>query len=84
MEDAEILTRYLITTNMGVEYALKRYEEERSSRTEQLVLKARKRADTIYGKDTAITQQWYKHLEQEPASEVIEALAKTILAGPFH
>jgi FAD-dependent urate hydroxylase len=49
-----------------------------------LVLKARKRADTIYGKDTAITQQWYKHLEQEPASEVIEALAKTILAGPFH
>lgn len=84
MEDAEILTRYLITTNMGVEYALKRYEEERSSRTEQLVLKARKRADTIYGKDTAITQQWYKHLEQEPAREVIEALAKTILAGPFH
>jgi FAD-dependent urate hydroxylase len=84
MEDAEILCRYLITTNIGVEYALKRYEAERKERTEGLVLKARKRADTIYGKDPEVTRKWYDRLKQEPESEVIDALAKTILAGPFH
>jgi FAD-dependent urate hydroxylase len=83
MEDAEILCRYLITTNIGVEYALKRYEEERMERTENLVLKARKRADIIYGKDPEITRQWYESLRQEPESDVINALARTILAGPF-
>ena len=84
MEDAEILCRYLITTNIGIEYALKRYEQERQERTEGLVLKARKRADTIYGKDPIVTDQWYKQLEQEDESEVVAALAKIILAGPFH
>jgi len=84
IEDAEILCRYLITTNIGIEYALKRYEEERKERTAGLVLKARKRADTIYGKDPAVTKQWYEQLKQEDESEVISALAKTILAGPFN
>ncbi|MEB3189617.1 MAG: FAD-dependent urate hydroxylase HpxO [Snowella sp.] len=84
MEDAEILCRYLITTNIGIEYALKRYEQERQERTEGLVLKARKRADTIYGKDPMITNQWYKQLKQNDFSEVVAALAKIILAGPFH
>jgi FAD-dependent urate hydroxylase len=83
MEDAEILCRYLITTNIGVEYALKRYEADRRERTENLVLKARKRADIIYGKDPEITRQWYESLRQEPESDVINALARTILAGPF-
>jgi FAD-dependent urate hydroxylase len=83
MEDAEILCRYLITTNIGVEYALNRYEDERRERTENLVLKARKRADIIYGKDPDITRQWYESLRQEPESDVINALARTILAGPF-
>ena len=84
MEDAEILCRYLITTNIGVEYALERYEQERKDRTEGLVLKARKRADTIYGQDLTITHQWYEQLKQEDESEVVAALGKIILGGPFH
>lgn len=84
MEDAAILSQYLITTNLGVIDALKRYENARKQRTAQLVLKARKRADTIYGKDPEITQQWYDRLSQEPQSEVINALATVILGGPFH
>jgi len=84
MEDAEVLCRYLITTNLGVEDALKRYEAERKDRPSQLVLKARKRADIIYGKDPDLTQQWYDSLEKEDESEVVEGLAKVILAGPFH
>lgn len=84
MEDAEILCRYLITTNLSVTDALKRYEGDRKERTNSLVLKARKRADIIYGKDPEATQQWYDSLKQEDEKDVINALAKVILAGPFH
>lgn len=84
MEDAEILCRYLLTTNISVADALKRYEVARKERTANLVLKARKRADTIYGKDPQFTQQWYEALKQEDETEVINALAKVILAGPFN
>ena len=84
MEDAEILSRFLLTTNLGVEYALKRYEAERKERTSTLVLKARKRADMIYGKDPDLTQKWYEQLKQETETDVINALSKTILGGPFH
>ncbi|MEE3718056.1 FAD-dependent urate hydroxylase HpxO [Tumidithrix elongata RA019] len=83
MEDAEILCRYLITTNLGVADALKRYESDRKERTHSLVLKARKRADMIYGKDPQVTQLWYESLKEEDEKDVIDALAKVILAGPF-
>jgi FAD-dependent urate hydroxylase len=84
MEDAEILCRYLVTTNLSVADALKRYEGDRKERTNSLVLKARKRADTIYGKDPQATQQWYESLEEEDEKDVVDALAKVILGGPFH
>lgn len=84
MEDAITLTQYLVTTTLSVEDALKRYEAARKERTASLVLKARKRTDTIYGKDPAATEQWYQELKHEDANEVIDALAKTILAGPMN
>ncbi|MBD2110538.1 MULTISPECIES: FAD-dependent urate hydroxylase HpxO [Cyanophyceae] len=83
IEDAEVLTRYLHTTNMGVADALKRYEAARKDRTAELVLKARKRTSIIYGYVPAATQQWYSDLKQEPPEAVIDALAKVILAGPM-
>ena len=83
MEDVEVLTHYLLTTNMGVEYALKRYEAERKERTSAIVLKARKRADMIHGKDPSITQQWYEQLKTERPEDVTDSLAKTILTGPM-
>ncbi len=84
IEDAEVLTRYLISTTLSVTDALKRYEIARRERTAQITLKARKRTNTIYGKDPIKTQQWYTQLQQEDESEVIEALAKVILGGPFN
>lgn len=84
MEDAAVLCRYLVTTNVSVEDALNRYELARKTRTSELVLKARKRTDTIYGKDMAVTQEWYDSLSQESEHDVIHALAKVILAGPFN
>ncbi|WP_035986441.1 FAD-dependent urate hydroxylase HpxO [Leptolyngbya sp. KIOST-1] len=83
IEDAEVLTRYLTTTTLGVADALKRYEAARKERTADLVLKARKRTSTIYGHVPEATQQWYQDLRQEPPEAVINALAKVILAGPM-
>lgn len=84
MEDAAVLARYLLTTNISVEDALQRYEHSRKERTAQLVLKARKRTDTIYGKDPQLTEQWYAELRDEPPEAVINALAKIILGGPMN
>lgn len=83
IEDAEVLTRYLHTTNIGVADALRRYEAARKDRTAELVLKARKRTSTIYGYVPEATQQWYRDLKQESPEAVINALAKVILAGPM-
>ncbi|MGK7876089.1 MAG: FAD-dependent urate hydroxylase HpxO [Xenococcaceae cyanobacterium] len=83
MEDVEVLLRYLITTNISVEDALRRYEAERKGRTATLVLRARQRTDTIYGKDPEVTQHWYKHLKEQDESEVINTMAKIILGGSF-
>ena len=81
MEDAEVLTRYLITTNLGVADALKRYEAERKDRTSAIVFKARRRADQIHGADPAVTQQWYEQLQTENPQDVRGAIAKTILGS---
>lgn len=83
MEDAEVLCRYLVTTNISVEDALKRYEAERKERVAKLVLKARKRTDTIYNKKPDLTQEWYEQLKQEQPQDVTEAIAKIILSGPL-
>jgi FAD-dependent urate hydroxylase len=84
MEDALVLTNYLISTNLDVEYALKRYEIERKERANQVVLKARKRAEQIHGKDPEITQKWYEQLAQEEPLDVTSAITKVIMAGPLH
>ena len=84
MEDAEVLTRYLTTTNLSVADALQRYEAERKERTAGLVLKARKRTDTIYGKVPELTQEWYQQLKAENERDVTDAIAKIILGGPLH
>ncbi|MEL6940645.1 MAG: FAD-dependent urate hydroxylase HpxO [Cyanobacteria bacterium J06598_1] len=83
MEDAFVLAQFLITTNLSVADALERYEQARKSRTAQLVMKARKRTDTIYGKDERTTQDWYEQLKGETPEAVRGALEKIILGGPL-
>lgn len=83
MEDAEVLSRYLLTTNISVADALKRYEMARKERVKSLVLKARKRTATIYGYDPAETQRWYQEMKNESAEDVLGALEKVILGGPL-
>ena len=84
MEDGLVLTNYLKSTNISVEDALKRYEIERKARANAVVEKARKRAEQIHGKEPAITQQWYDQLATEKPTDVTDAIAKVIVAGPLH
>ena len=82
-EDGLVLTQYLLTTNISIEYALQRYEADRKERTSAVVEKARKRAEMIHGKEPEITQKWYQQLAQEEPADVRGAIAKVILAGPL-
>ena len=83
MEDALVLARFLMTTNISVADALSRYEQARKQRSAELVLKARKRTDTIYGKDENTTQDWYEQLKEESPEAVLNALEKIITGGPL-
>ena len=83
MEDALVLSQFLMTTNISVADALERYEQARKPRTAQLVMKARKRTDTIYGKDDSKTKDWYEQLKVEQPEDVRNALEKIILGGPL-
>ena len=83
MEDALVLAQCLLTTNLSVEDALKRYELARKERTAAIVEKARKRAEQIHGKDPVMTQEWYNQLAHEKPTDVTDAIAKVILGGPL-
>ncbi|MEL6137663.1 MAG: FAD-dependent monooxygenase, partial [Cyanobacteria bacterium J06628_6] len=83
IEDAWVLATLLLTTNMGVEDALARYEARRLERVSQIVRKARKRAGMTHGKDPVKTQQWYDELAREDGTAIMGAIAKIILAGPM-
>lgn len=83
LEDALVLTQYLSTTNISVEYALMRYERDRLDRANPVVEKARQRAEIIHGKDPDMTQQWYQQLAKEDPHAVTAAISKVIMAGPL-
>ncbi len=84
LEDGLILTQYLTTTNISIEYALMRYERDRLDRANPVVEKARQRAEMIHGKDPDITQKWYQQLSEEDPAAVTSAISKVIMAGPLH
>jgi FAD-dependent urate hydroxylase len=84
MEDAIVLTTYLQTTNLSVEDALKRYEAARLDRVANIIQRARKRSDVTHGKDPQKTQQWYSNLKHEDGTDIMGAIANTILSGPLN
>jgi FAD-dependent urate hydroxylase len=84
LEDAWVLSNYLISTNISVPDALKRYESERKERANAVVSRARQRAEQIHGLDPAVTQAWYHQLKTEKPADVTNAIAKTILGGPLN
>ncbi len=83
MEDAIVLTTALQTNTISIEDSLRRYQNRRTARVSELVLKARKRSDVTHGKDPIATQQWYEELKQENGENIIRGIASHILGGPL-
>jgi FAD-dependent urate hydroxylase len=83
MEDAVVLAIALQTNSLGIEDALLRYQEKRSHRVKDLVLKARKRCDVTHGKEMAITHGWYEELKSETGERILSGMKETIMGGPL-
>lgn len=78
MEDAIYLARSIQINDLSLQYALKKYEEVRSQRANDLVLRARKRCDVTHMKDEKATLAWYEELRQEDGSNIMHGIIKNI------
>lgn len=83
MEDAIYLARALQINTLGVEDALKRYQNKRNERANELVLRARKRCDVTHMKDEAVTEAWYQDLRQEQGPHIMRGIISNIIGNPL-
>ncbi|WP_138466858.1 FAD-dependent urate hydroxylase HpxO [Poseidonocella sp. HB161398] len=83
LEDAVVLAIQLQTNTLGVEDALKRYQNRRSERAADLVLRARKRCDVTHAKDEARTRAWYDELRKEDGTNIIRGIVANIAGNPL-
>lgn len=83
LEDSVVLAHMLATNTLGVEDALRRYQDKRSGRAGELVLRARKRSDVTHGVDPEKTAQWYEELRGEDGVNIIRGIVSNIDGNPF-
>ena len=82
MEDAVALQWAFRDHPGDVHAALLAYQQARSERAADLVLRARKRCDVTHGKDPEKTAEWYEELRHEDGSNVIRGIVGNIMGGP--
>jgi len=82
MEDALVLSTYLQTTNISVEDALKRYEAGKD-RVADVVSYKGAEANMTHGKEPE-NPTVVQELKHEDGTNILNAISKTILAGPLH
>lgn len=82
LEDALVLAHYLATTDCSIPDALRRYQDERASRTAEIVRRARKRSDLTHAVDPAATEEWYRSLDGDPGDGIIAGLVQSVVTGP--
>lgn len=83
MEDAIYLARSLQINTLGLEDALRRYQNKRNERANKLVLRARKRCDVTHMKDEAVTQAWYEELRREQGGHIMQGIISNIVGNPL-
>ena len=83
MEDAIYLSRALQINTLGLEDALKRYQNKRNERANELVLRARKRCDVTHMKDEQITREWYEELRKEQGPHIMKGIISNIVGNPL-
>lgn len=82
LEDAVVLGEAL-RDGGDIAAALRQYEARRCERVRDLILKARKRCDITHGNEMALTEAWYRELEEESGERIINGLCETIQGGPL-
>jgi FAD-dependent urate hydroxylase len=83
MEDAIYLARSLQINTLGVEDALRRYQNKRNERANEMVLRARKRCDVTHMKDETVTQAWYAELRREQGGHIMQGIISNIVGNPL-
>ncbi len=83
MEDAVYLARSLQINTLGLEDALKRYQNKRNERANELLLRARKRCDVTHMKDEQITKDWYADLRKEQGPHIMKGIISNIVGNPL-
>lgn len=83
MEDAIYLARALQINTLGLQDSLRRYQNKRNERANELVLRARKRCDVTHMKDEAVTKQWYEELRREQGPHVMRGIINNIIGNPL-
>ena len=83
MEDAVYLARALQINTLGLEDALKRYQNKRNERANELLLRERKRCDVTHMKDEQITKDWYADLRKEQGPHIMKGIISNIVGNPL-
>ena len=83
MEDAVYLARALQINTLGLEDALKRYQNKRNERANELLVRARKRCDVTHMKDEQITKDWYADLRKEQGPHIMKGIISNIVGNPL-
>ncbi|CAB1221669.1 FAD-dependent urate hydroxylase HpxO [Acinetobacter bouvetii] len=83
MEDAIYLARALQINTLGLQDALKRYQNKRNERANELVLRARKRCDVTHMKDEVVTKEWYEELRKEQGPHIMKGIISNIVGNPL-
>ncbi|MFZ7792661.1 FAD-dependent urate hydroxylase HpxO [Acinetobacter lwoffii] len=83
MEDAIYLARSLQINTLGLQDSLRRYQNKRNERANELVLRARKRCDVTHMKDEAVTREWYEELRREQGNHIMKGIISNIVGNPL-
>ncbi|QRY46350.1 FAD-dependent urate hydroxylase HpxO [Mycolicibacterium boenickei] len=83
MEDAVALQWAFKDHPGDVRAALAGYQDTRSQRAADLVLRARKRCDVTHAKDPETTAAWYDELRNEDGTNIIRGIVGNIMGGPL-
>jgi FAD-dependent urate hydroxylase len=84
LEDSFVLGLVFALNTLGPEDALRRYQQIRTERAGDLVLRARKRGWETHGFDPAVTEQWYAGLRTETGENVIRGILGNIVDSPVN
>jgi FAD-dependent urate hydroxylase len=84
LEDTFALTITLATNTISIEDSLVRYQQIRSQRAADLVLRARKRCQETHAFDPAATRAWYDQLRTEDGTNIIRGIVGNIIDSPIN